>query len=221
MIRTIRYFTQTVEQMILIVLGFALFYTVIFEGNIGSADSYAITFGMMATIMGFAMLLGSQAGVARSTLPLVGSMGSTRREVFWGLQYMNISIAVQLLVTIVLGMVIMDSSLWEKIKSNLGLLLFLTIAAGTVGEGLTAALIKFSGKANKVIFVFVVLICTVFGVSVSWIIQGNLQLADGPLATIFAFVLSSGYLVMALAIGLYILGAVLVYLAVRKYEVFQ
>lgn len=158
------------------------------------------------------MLFGTQSTYARLHVPLILSMGATRKESFWGIQLLNLLVMVQTILLLLAASYFTDPTLFEILVYNLQILAGVLIALAGFGEIVATAMLKFEKWGRLILFVVVIGGCAFLGGFFSFFIS------DG-VSFVFSFTNKAVRLIPVVAPLFYVAGAILEWLMIRRYEV--
>lgn len=230
--RTLRYWGYYVVRMFLVILLMGIIYGVIFaRGETGGVRQTMISVMFYVAMMEGVMLLVLPMNYVAGNLPLVLSMGSGRKEAFYGIQFANLLFFLQTVLTLSIGGWMLYSSyelkdvisisMTEGIWTIFPAAIFLVVAIGQIGAWLS---LRFGMKGSVIytILFVLLLIGTVIGIGLfvglnlkSWTetpdISGVLQVGM-RVAKIAVF---------AVGLILYVIGFRLLKRTIMRYEVLR
>lgn len=230
--RTLRYWGYYVVRMFLVILLMGIIYGVIFaRGETGGVRQTMISVMFYVAMMEGVMLLVLPMNYVAGNLPLVLSMGSGRKEAFYGIQFANLLFFLQTVLTLSIGGWMLYSSYEQKDVISISMTegiwtifpaaIFLVVAIGQIGAWLS---LRFGMKGSVIytILFVLLLIGTVIGIGLfvglnlkSWTetpdISGVLQVGM-RVAKIAVF---------AVGLILYVIGFRLLKRTIMRYEVLR
>lgn len=230
--RTLRYWGYYVIRMFLIILLMGAVYGVIFaRGETGGIRQTMITVLFYIAMMEGVMILVLPMSSAAGNLPLVLSMGSGRKEAFYGMQFANLLFFAQTVLTLSIGgWMLLNVYEWRNTISTSMVLgiwttflaaVFLATAIGQMGAWLS---LRF-GTKGSVIYTIVFVLLLVGGVIGIGIFVG-LNLRNWEETMDISSVLQVGMsvariVVFAVGLILYIIGFRLLKCTIMRYEVLR
>lgn len=228
--RTIRYWGCYVVKMFFVILLMAVIYGVVFaRGETRGIQQTMISVMFYVAIMESIMILVLPMTYVGGNFPLVVSMGSGRKEAFWGIQFANLLFYVQTVLALSIGgwMLLCASEVAENMSVSVirGIWMvllagiFLLVAMGQIGAWLS---LRYGMKGNIMYTIgFVVMLVAGaigvgFFVANRWEIWASVSDITGMLQIGIKEV---GLLFLVVALILYSIGFVLLKRTTMHYEV--
>lgn len=162
----IRYFARKAEEVVgllfAISLACGLFFTLFgaLEMRNNTIEYYIRTSFWYLIMMGAVMIFSMHLGNEQLNIPLSLSLGSRRKEVFWGIQNMNLLVILQVTIFLVIIQIVFPFLTQEIPFSINGLLLFGFLFLAGMGQICSAVSIRFGGKGN-ILFIAIIVVVVV------------------------------------------------------------
>lgn len=226
--RTIHFWGYQVERMFLIMIVMSAIYSLLgTKYKLDGEESFTLTMFMYMAIVGTVVILMLQMGYASTHVPLILSMGASRRETLMGVQFSNLLYFVQMMILMGVGLVVFPiiDGKWNSLFICIWLIIAIVYFAATAIGQFGAWLHMRYGMKGSIIYsvLFVVLLLVVGGVVA--LIAGRAW--NGGVEAVLTWESMKNELtvvcVVALVIGIvvYIAGYQLLKKAIMNYEVYR
>lgn len=210
--RTLKYFGIQAEKMVAFVFILGILYGIIFGGLFSETvpeRTYVVVNYML--MMGVITIIVMQSSLVKLNMPLVLSLGCSRKEAFWGAQWMVMLMMVQFEFVCFLFLIFCSAQIREYAGFMSRILPFVCIAAGALSELMAVFVLKFGNQGT-----LIGILCMVFtGVILGFTMNDRVRDLDGFLSM---FSGSFKMLMFLVLLVLYAFFTFIYYLVWKKYE---